>query len=227
MRTPRSGGQGCAAPGPAAGARQSRGDGPQGPGSLQNSAASREGRVSLSSCPAPVRAEGLQAPFLGSWTVSPRGLSLLEQLASLAKADTGPSQWSPGVRVTLRGMHREERPESVSRAQSLVLALPPLQGSPATSCLKRVSSQDTGVFLCWPDPKAAPHSSPAGIPSSPLSRSRRALIRCPTGSQHPWPAQRPPAALPGRDQGWDPSAEGADRPPRVFQSAPGSAWTPA
>lgn len=44
------------------------------------------------------------------------GVSLLEQLASLARADPGPSQWSPGVHVTLRGMHRKERPGSVSRA---------------------------------------------------------------------------------------------------------------
>ena len=73
----------------------------------------------LSSFPAPVSAEGPQAPFLGSWTVSPQGVSLLEQLASLAQADTGPSQWSPGVQVTLRGTHREERPGSVSRARAL------------------------------------------------------------------------------------------------------------
>lgn len=117
----------------------------------------------------------------------PGGLSLLEQLASLAQADTGPSQWSPGVRVTLRGMHREERPESVSRAQSFVLALSLLQGSPATSCLKWVvvSSQDTGVFPCRPDPEAAPHSSPAGIPPSPPPGPARPSSNVPRGLSIP------------------------------------------
>lgn len=44
----------------------------------------REGPVPLSSCPAPIRAEGPQALFLGSGTASSRGgLSLLEQLACL------------------------------------------------------------------------------------------------------------------------------------------------
>lgn len=148
-------GQGCAALDLAAGPQQSPGDRPRVPGLLQHSLLLPEcgsrGPSAPQLLPGSHQSRGPPGPVPWKRDRLFPGRAFIAGAAglSLAQADTGPSQWSPGVRVMTKGTHREEVPASVSRAQRLVLALPPLQGSPATSCLKWVvvSSQDTGVSV--------------------------------------------------------------------------------